>query len=340
MTLPRSTHYASRTTTNMAFHLTEHDITGLLTIDLALAGVEDAHRALGAEGVNLPRRRLPTPGGLLHDMAASLPTHDTFGVKLYATGHGAPRFLVLLYRASSGELLALIEADQLGRMRTGAASGVATRHMAREDSRVLGLIGTGGQALTQALAICTVRPIERVLVYGRDPERRVRFAEALSREVTAVVAPVETPRAAIEPADVVATMTSSATPVFDGAWLKPGTHVNAAGSNHLKRREIDGLTVARAARVVADSVEQARLESGDLAAAVAEGRLNWEDVVELTDVVCDRVPGRAANDEITLFESHGLAAWDVATASALYEQALERGLGVEIPLFAGQAPAS
>ncbi len=318
---------------DMALHLTEHDVAGLLTMDLALECVEKVHLALGAGGVNLPRRRLPTPGGMLHDMAASLPGHDVFGVKLYATGHGAPRFLVLLYRGSTSELLALIEADQLGRMRTGAASGVATRHMAREDARVLGLIGTGGQALTQAMAICAVRPIERVLVFGRDPDRRAQFVESLSREVTAEVVAVEAPRAAIEPADVVATMTSSALPVFDGAWLKPGTHVNAAGSNHLKRREIDGTTIRRAARIVADSVEQAQIESGDLAAAVTDGLVDWPSVIDLTDVVCGNVPGRADRDEITLFESHGLAAWDVATAVALYDLALERGLGHSVPLW-------
>lgn len=318
----------------MALHLTEHNVTDLLSMDLALECVERAHRALGVGGVNLPRRRLPTPGGMLHDMAASLPGQDVFGVKLYATGHGAPRFLVLLYRGSTGELLAMIEADQLGRMRTGAASGVATRYMAREDAHVLGLIGTGGQALTQAMAICAVRPIERVIVFGRDPERRAQFGESLGRAVAAEVVAVETSRAAIEPADVVATMTSSATPVFDGAWLKPGTHVNAAGSNHLRRREVDGTTVQRAARVVADSVEQAKLESGDLAAAVAEGLVEWPAVLELTDVVCGRVPGRTDRDEITLFESHGLAAWDVATAVSLYDLALERGLGQNISLWA------
>ena len=174
-------------------------------------------------------------------------------------------------------------------------------------------------------------------LFGRDPERRTQFVDALGHEVTAEVVGVEAPQAAIESADVVATMTSSATPVFDGAWLKPGTHVNAAGSNHLRRREIDGTTVRRAARIVADSVEQARVESGDLAAAVAEGLAEWRSVLELTDVVCGNTPGRTEPDQITLFESHGLAAWDVATAAALYELALERGLGQTAPLWASRA---
>jgi ornithine cyclodeaminase/alanine dehydrogenase-like protein (mu-crystallin family) len=317
----------------MALHLTEHDVESVLTMDLALACVEDAHRALGETGVNHPRRRLPVPAGQLHYMTSSLPGQDVFGAKLYATGHGAPRFLVLLYRASTNALLALIEADLLGRIRTGAASGVATRYLAREDSRSLGLIGTGWQAHTQAVAICAVRPIERVFVYGRDPQRRSTFAGTLASAVAADVVAVDTPRAAIEHADVVATMTSSAIPVFDGAWLRPGAHVNAAGSNHLRRREIDATTVKRSARIVADSIEQAHLESGDLAAAVADGALEWPSVVELTDVVCGRVPGRLDREEITLFESHGLSAWDVATAVRVYDLARERGLGRDVPLW-------
>ncbi len=318
----------------MTLLLTERDVESVLTMDLALECVEAAQRALGSEGVNHPRRRLPVPDGQLNYMTSSLPGVDAFGAKLYATGHGAPRFLVPLYRGSTGALLALIEADWLGRLRTGAASGVATKFMARADAQVLGLIGSGGQAFTQAVAVCAVRPIRHVRVFGRDAARRAAFAEALQAAVSAEVLAVADPRDAIEPADVVVTMTSAASPVFDGAWLKTGAHVNAAGSNHLKRREIDGTTVARAARVVADSVEQARLESGDLAAAVTEGVLRWEDVIEFTDVVCGRVAGRGAIDEITLFESHGLSAWDIATAQRVYDLARERGLGLELPLFA------
>lgn len=323
----------------MTLHLTERDVESVLTMDLALACVEQAQRALGLNGVNHPRRRLPVPDGMLHYMGSSVPEVDAFGMKLYATGHGAPKFLIPLYRGSTGELLALIEADWLGRMRTGAASGVATKYMARAEAQVLGLIGTGGQAYTQALAVCAVRPIRQVLVYGRDPERRTAFADALRREVSAKVEAVPEPRDVVAPADVVVTMTSAATPVFDGAWLKPGTHVNAAGSNHLKRREIDGTTVTRAARIVADSVEQAQMESGDLAAAVAEDRLTWDRVIEFTDVVCGRVSGRANAAEITLFESHGLSAWDIVTAARVYDLARARGLGHDLPLWAGRQPA-
>lgn len=318
----------------MTLLLTENDVENLLTLDIALDCVEAAFRALSVESaVNHPRRRLPLSGGLLHYMASILPSHNVFGMKLYPTGLGPTNFLIPLYDAKTAKLLALIEGDTLGRLRTGAASGVATKYMAREDSRVLGLIGAGGQARTQMLAICAARPIERVHVFSRKPENRAEFVREMQSQVKAEIVAVDEPRTAIEPADVVATMTTSATPVFDGAWLGPGTHINGAGSNHLKRREIDGTTIARCARIAADSVAQAQMECGDLAAAVTEGVITWENVIEFADIVGGITPGRASPEEITLFESQGLSVWDIATAARVYALAVERGLGKTIPLF-------
>lgn len=319
----------------MTLLLSEADVRQLLTMDLALAAVESAFHDLAAgSGANHPRRRIPLKNGMLHYMASALPAQGVLGLKIYPSLSGHISFLVPLYSTETGRLLALIEADTLGQMRTGAASGVATRYMARPDARTLGLIGAGGQARTQLLAVCAVRPIERVRVFSRSAERRAEFVRAVQPLVSAVVEAVDEPRAAVTDADVVVTMTSASQPVFDGHWLAPGTHVNAAGSNHLKRREIDGTTVARCGRIAVDSLEQARLECGDLAPAVEEGLISWESVVELAEIVSQRVAGRSAPDEITLFESHGLAAWDVATAVRVYELAVQRGLGREIPLFA------
>jgi ornithine cyclodeaminase/alanine dehydrogenase-like protein (mu-crystallin family) len=230
-------------------------------------------------------------------------------------------------------MLALIEGDWLGRLRTGAASGVATRYMARANSRRLGLFGTGGQARTQLLAICAVRPIERVHVYSRSVESRAAFVAEMQPQVQAELVPVDDPRAAVSGMDIVTTMTASSQPVFQGAWIEPGTHINAAGANHLKRRELDGDAVARSGRIAVDSVEQAKVEAGDLAAAVAEDRLRWEDVLEFADIASGKTPGRASDDEITLFESQGISVWDVATAARVYELATARGLGQMIPLF-------
>ncbi len=320
--------------------LTEQDVRAVLTMDMALAAVETAFQGLAAgTASNFPRRRVVTPSGLLHFMASAVPELHVLGLKAYATFGGPVDFLVPLYNSDTGRLLALIEADWLGRLRTGAASGVATKYLARLEARTLGLFGTGGQAQTQLLAICAVRPIERVHVYSRHAERRAAFVAEMQPQVSATLVAVDDPRAAVEGLDIVTTMTTSAQPVFDGAWLAPGTHINAAGSNQLRRRELDALTFQRSACIAADSVEQAQLESGDLAAAVAEGAMTWERVVDFAAIVGGQVPGRTAPTDITVFESQGLSVWDIATAAAVYNLALERGLGQPLPLFKGRAQA-
>lgn len=319
----------------MTLLLTERDVESLLTMDLAMEAVESAFRDLaGGVGVNHPRRRIPLKNGMLHYMAGALPAQGVLGLKIYPALSGHISFLIPLYSTETGRLLALIEADHLGRLRTGAATGVATRYMARPDARTLGLIGTGGQARTQMLAVCAVRSIETVRVFSRSAEKRAEFLRAMQPQVGARLEAVDEPRAAVEGADVVVTMTSASQPVFDGRWLAPGTHLNAAGSNHLKRREIDGETVARCGCIAVDSLEQARMECGDLAAAVDEGLITWDAVIEFADIVSQKAAGRSSADEITLFESHGIAAWDLATAVRVYELAIQRDVGQTIPLFA------
>jgi ornithine cyclodeaminase/alanine dehydrogenase-like protein (mu-crystallin family) len=318
----------------MTLLLTERDVQSLLTMELALEAVEAAFRALGeGSAMNHPRRRIPIKHGLLHYMASALPSHNAFGLKIYPATSKGITFLILLYDYDTGRLLALIEGDYLGRLRTGAASGVATKYMARADSKTLAIIGAGGQARTQMQAVCAVRPIEQVRIYSRNAEKRAEFVREAQGSVNAEIIAVEHPRAAVEGADVVVTITTSSTPVFDGRWLGPGTHINAAGSNHLKRREIDGETVRRAAHVAVDSLEQARLECGDLAPAVEEGLITWEAVKELADIVTQKTPGRTSAEDITLFESHGLSVWDIAAAARVYELAVQRGLGQKLPLF-------
>jgi ornithine cyclodeaminase/alanine dehydrogenase-like protein (mu-crystallin family) len=318
----------------MVLLLKEADVKAVFSMELALESVEEAFRDLAdGSAINQSRRRIVLDKGVLHYMASAVRSRNALGLKVYATFGGRVDFLIPLYDSTTGRMLALIEGDWLGRLRTGAASGIATRYMARPNSRRLGLFGAGGQARTQLLAICAVRPIERVHVYSRSAESRAAFVAEMQPQVQAELAPVDDPRAAVTGMDIVATMTSASQPVFQGAWLEPGTHINAAGANHIKRRELDGDAVARSGRVAADSVEQAKLEAGDLAAAVAEGRLRWEDVLEFADIAGGRVPGRGSDEEITLFESQGISVWDVAAAARVYEVATARGLGQNIPLF-------
>lgn len=318
----------------MVLWLTERDVKSLLTMEMALEAVEEAFRGL-AEGsaVNSPRRRIQANGGLFHFMASAVGLRKALGLKAYGTFGGQVDFLVPLYSGETGRLLALVEGDWLGRMRTGAASGVATKYMARPEAKTLGLFGAGSQALTQILAVCAVRPIERVNVYSRSPEKRAAFVAEAQKHVAAQIVAVDEPRAAVEKADVIVTITSSKEPVFQGDMLPLGVHINAAGSNHAKRREIDRKTIRRCPRIVVDSLEQAQLECGDLIMAIADGILHWDDVFEFADVVSGKMAGRDSAEERTLFESQGLSVWDVATAAKVYELAKARGVGQALPMF-------
>lgn len=317
----------------MALLLTEADVARLLPMAVALEAVEEAFRWQG-EGrlVNRPRVRLPVPGGLLHVMPAALPEAGVMGLKAYATVRGRARFVVLLFSARTAELLAVIEADRLGQTRTGAASGVATRHLARADAHVVGCYGAGWQARSQLEAVCAVRPVREVRVYSRTPERREHFAVEMAAALGVPVRAVEEPEAVARGAHVLVTITTSRTPVLEGRWLEPGVHVNAAGSNARDRTELDAEAVRRADLIATDSLEQARVECGDLLAAVEQGAVGWDRVCELGEIVAGRRPGRRGPEEITLFESQGVAMEDVAVAARVVERARAEGLGHDLPL--------
>ncbi len=328
----------------MVLHLREQDVRALVTMDAALTAVEGAFRALGnGQAENLPRRRLAPavgdqpPRATLQLMAAAHPAENVMGFKAYATSPEGTRFLVMLHQADNGELLAVLEADWLGRFRTGAASGVATRYLARPDARTVALYGTGGQSLTQLLAVATALPgLERARVYSRSPERREGFSAryaAMAPHSGLVIEPVDDPAGAARDADVVITITNAREPVLRGEWLRPGTHVNAAGINRAAAAEIDAATVHRADLVAVDALDQAQMEAGDLLAAAREGAFDWSRAVELGAIVVGRAPGRRHAQDVTLFESQGLAIQDVALAAVLYRLARERGAGRSLPLW-------
>lgn len=317
----------------MALLIREADVGALLTMDEVIVAVEEGFRALGTGGaINNPRGRAVTPSGTLHVMHAAVPSVGMTGVKAYATTPRGSRFLAVLYRLEDGEALAIVEADRLGQIRTGAASGVATRFLARPEAGTLGVIGTGWQARSQVEAICRVRPIALIKAYSRSPERREAFAEEMTADLGAEVVAVESAAEAVAGADVVVTATSSREPVLSGGWLVPGMHLNAIGSNAASRREIDLEAVRRCDPIVVDALDQARIECGDLIGAAAEGEPVWDRAVELGAVVAGLAPGRQRPDQISLFESQGIAIEDVVTMELLYRRALAAGAGEEIPL--------
>lgn len=308
----------------------------LLPMQAALDLVEEALR-LGATGraENQPRRRIRYDGGLFHYMAAAIPGQRAVGLKAYDSTRQGTRFVVVLFDAKTSELLALLEADWLGRIRTGAASGAATRALARPDSRVAGVIGAGGQAVTQIEALVVARHLELVKVFSRTPEARQRLAGQMSEKLGLRVEPVASACEAVEGSDIVTTITSSAQPVVEGEWLAPGVHINAAGSNGRERRELDEAAVQRSRLVVADSREQARMEAGDL---LQSPDFDWSRVVELGEVISGKVPGRNADTDITLFESQGVALEDVAVARYVYDRAIELERGERVAFGGSSAP--
>jgi len=319
----------------MALLLRERDVEELLDMPTALEAVEEVLRQQGqGQAPNQPRRRVFVPGGVLHVMSGAMLGWGVMGLKAYSAVKGKVRFVVLLFSTDTGELLAIIEADRLGQMRTGAASGIATKYMARPDAAVVGIFGTGWQARTQVQAVCSVRMIREVRAYGRDPERRKRFCGDMEKVLKCPVKPAESPEGVVKGADIIITMTSSREPVFDGRLLERGQHLNVAGSNRAQNREVDDETIRRADRIVVDQIEDAQIESGDLVGPVERGITSWSRMHELGAVVCGKVPGRERPDEVTLFKSNGLAIEDVAAAWKVLERARAQGLGTEVPLFA------
>ncbi|MGH9469185.1 MAG: ornithine cyclodeaminase family protein [Terriglobia bacterium] len=315
--------------------LTEADVIDLLPMEAALACVEGSLRAQGeGAAVNRPRQRIFLPGVSLHYMAAVLPGSNLLGVKVYTVSRGAVRFVVLLYDAERGELLAMIEADQMGRIRTGAASGMATQLLSRADSSTVAVIGAGRQARTQLQAVSLVRKLQSVRVFSRDAGHRRQFCGEASAQLGLEVEPAESAEAAARSADIVITATTSREPVVRGEWLRPGAHVNAIGVNMPDRREMDDALMRRAALIAVDSLEQCRVEAGDLIQAFAHEPALWDRVFELGEIVAGRKPGRQSPEEITIFKSTGLALWDVAAAGEVLRRAREAGRGTEIALSA------
>ncbi len=316
-----------------ALYLTEADVRELLDMDIAIEVVEEAFRQLGQGGAtNVPRARAHAPGITLHTMSAVAAYLGYGGWKAYTTTAQGARFHVGLYSTKSGELTALIEADYLGQLRTGAASAVAAECMARPDAKVVGLFGSGHQARTQLKGVCAVRKIELVEVYSRNEERCLQFCELMSEWCNTRVVPSRNPDEVAAEKDIVICATSARTPLFEGKVLDEGTHLNVIGSNYLNKAEIDATTVHRADTIVCDSIEQCRLEAGDFVQALEDGAVEWSHMHELADVVAGRETGRKTAESITLFKSVGLAIEDVAVAVRLVELAEKEGLGQRLPV--------
>lgn len=302
--------------------LAESELDGLLSMSDGIEVLRAAHYAYaeGRAGL-LPRAHLRRDDSILHAVGGFV--EDTFGVKawLYTSAGASP--VLNLFDASDGRVLAVLEAFRLGQLRTAATAGLGTDLLARKDAQVLGLLGTGKQAQAQAMAIAAVRPIRLIKLFGRDPRRRTELAEKLRADLELEVIEASTIEEAFDDADVVTAVTRASDPIVSGSLLSDGLHLNAVGAIVRGRRELDADALARCDRVVVDSLEQARTDSGELVVAVEEGALEWDRVRALGDVVADAPPRRP--DEVTLNKNVGVGFADVAIGRELLRR-LDLGL--------------
>jgi alanine dehydrogenase len=305
--------------------LTEADVEALVTPGDAVDALEGSFRRLSAGVVeNRPRYRVRLDDGSLAVMSAADRELGYAGAKVYVAFADGVRFLVSLFRSDRPELSAVIEADKLGQLRTGAATGVAAKYLARDGASSLGVIGCGWQARGQVAAVRAAVPsVERVVVYCRTESKLREFCREVGAE------PAESPAEAAAQ-EIVVTVTNSRDPVLRGEWLSDGALVCAVGANVPHARELDNVVLERAVFVCCDSREQARIESGDLIEPIQSGVLDWLEVHELQEVVAGEVSGRSSADDIVLFKSNGLAAWDVALGGLVVERARDAGRGVNL----------
>jgi ornithine cyclodeaminase/alanine dehydrogenase-like protein (mu-crystallin family) len=272
---------------------------------------------------NIARQRFRFAKGFANYMGGVLR-----GTGVYGLRHNS---VTLLYNIENGKLDAVLEPGNIAWIRTGAATGVAVKYMSKPDASVVGLFGTGRQAITQLEAVCAVRDVKLVKVYSRSEENRRKFASDMKERLGVNIEPVATPGAAVKGSQIVVVITTAREPVFDGALLEPGTHVTAAGSNSAFKREIDETTIQRASLVAIDNIEQAKMECGELIQAADRGLFLWNQAHSLSDVVGGKVPGRPSEDAITLFESQGVGIEDIACSAYVLQKARAQGIGVELP---------
>jgi ornithine cyclodeaminase/alanine dehydrogenase len=328
----------------MPLLLTRKDVQSVLTMRDAIAAVEEGFRQLAQGNVIMPQRtviRIAEHHGIHLGMPAYVGGEDGGSLALKVVtvfpdnpakyGLATTIGTLLLNDPRTGALVALMDAGFLTAMRTGAASGVATKYLAREDAQSVGVFGAGVQARTQLLAVCEVRPIERAVVCDPIQEARETYATEMSEQLSIPVEATDDVRACVEN-DIIVAASSSKEPLFDGAWLVPGVHVNGIGSHSPDTRELDTKAIQRA-KVVPDFASACLVEAGDLLIPIQEGAITEDHIhASLGDVVAGLKPGRESVEEITFFKSVGLAVQDAATAAQVYKLAQKAGVGVEIEI--------
>jgi len=326
----------------MVLILTRNDLEKILSMKEVIDAVEKAFIELYNRTAKVPLRTIVDiekhKGTMLY-MPCYLEENGALAIKIVSVYEknlekGLPTIFatVQVNDPETGKPLALMEGGYLTAMRTGATSGVATKYLARKDSKVAGIIGAGVQARTQLWAVFEVRPIEKAFVYDISRERARAFAEEMSRKFGIDVIVTENAREVAKNSDILILATTSKVPVISGDWIKEGTHVNSVGWVGREGRELDSKTV-KMSKLVVDSREAILKESGDVIIPIEEGVIDESHIyAELSEIVSGVKRGRTSDEEVTLFKSVGLAIEDAVTAKLVYEKAVKEGLGIKIEL--------
>ena len=315
----------------MTLFLRDKDVTQCVTMDAMLASIENMQMRYGqGEAYNLGRRKIIADSGMLSVMGGGLFYEGVLGVKTYTVVRGSYSFQVSLYDAATGKLLCYTQANRLGQLRTGATTGVAVKHLSNGGALKVGIIGTGGQAPTQLQAVASVRDLSEVKAFSRNPERRTEFAARMADTMGVPVKPTDSNEEAVRDCDIVIGIAATMEPVIQGDWLKPGVTIIGAGPTTWRASEVDENTLARADKLFVDSLDQAPIEAGDIAAAVDKGLLNWGQLSELRHAVCGAISGRDNDSQIVYAKLMGTGVADVAAAKLAYDSAREQGLGTEM----------
>jgi alanine dehydrogenase len=324
--------------------LTRHEVETLLTMTDAIDALDEGFRQLAQGGVTMPQR-VATPVAPYEGLHLSMPAFvagapGILSIKIVTVyPHNPARFglpmiqgVILLHDAQSGQPLALMDAEHLTATRTGAVSGLATRLLARPEAQTVALFGAGATAGPQLEAVCAVRPIRRAYVVTRSGEKDAEFVQRMTRKLGIEMIATRNAQQAVEAAEIICTATNAATPVIQGAWLQPGTHINAVGAYTANMRELDTATVQRS-RVFVDHHPAAQREAGDLLIPIQNGELTYDHVAgSLGELLTGAVEGRRDDQAITLFKSVGLAMQDAVTVAKVYTRAVEQGIGQSIAL--------
>ena len=315
----------------MALFLRDDEVNQAVSMDEMLDAIEEMQRHFGqGEVMNLTRRKIIGPGGMLSVMGGGLFYDNILGVKTYTVVKGKYSFQVSIYDADTGELMCYTQANRLGQLRTGATTGIAVKHLSKPDAATVGIIGTGYQAPAQLEAVCKVRDIKKVKAFSRTAERRDAFAQAMTNSLGLEVESVDYSEAAVAGSDIVICIAAVLDPVLEGEWLSPGATVIGAGPTTWRVREVDDATFARADKIFVDSAEQAQSEAGDMASAVDRGILQWSRLQELRHVVTGAVSGRDNPEQIVYAKLMGTGVADVAAAKLAHDRARAKGLGMEM----------